>query len=334
MIMSHEVETMAYANAVPWHGLGNRVDGNLTPDEMLVAAGLDWTVEQHPCFARIGDQNVDIRQSALVRSTDKQILTITSPGWKPLQNRDALEFFREYTESGGATLETAGSLRNGRVVWALASVNKSFMLNGRDEVKGYILLTSPHEVGKAISVRATSVRVVCANTLAMAEQGTEHYRQSHFREFDVAAAKRMVAFTQDGIKTMELEAQALQSLKLSKYDTVRLLAKFFQPVETEVPERAKDLPTAQPQLIENERRVKALIDDPALLNQDMEQVLWAVRKAPGATPGNGWGVLNGVTYWSDHMAGRDRSARLYSSWMGVNNNRKQDVKKELLEMAA
>ena len=42
--MAHMVETMAYAGEVPWHGLGVQVDGNLTPEEMLKEADLDWTV--------------------------------------------------------------------------------------------------------------------------------------------------------------------------------------------------------------------------------------------------------------------------------------------------
>ncbi len=51
--MAHEVETMAYANAVPWHGLGEQVADDLTPEEMGKAAGLDWTVSQHPVFAKV-----------------------------------------------------------------------------------------------------------------------------------------------------------------------------------------------------------------------------------------------------------------------------------------
>ena len=39
--MAHLVETMAYAGQVPWHGLGTAVDGNMSPQEMLVAAGID-----------------------------------------------------------------------------------------------------------------------------------------------------------------------------------------------------------------------------------------------------------------------------------------------------
>ena len=48
--MAHLVETMAYAGEVPWHGLGKPVHSNMTPDEMLVAAGIDWTVSKRPAF--------------------------------------------------------------------------------------------------------------------------------------------------------------------------------------------------------------------------------------------------------------------------------------------
>ena len=42
--MAHEIETMAYANEVPWHKLGTQVAEDLTPAEMQKAAQLDWTV--------------------------------------------------------------------------------------------------------------------------------------------------------------------------------------------------------------------------------------------------------------------------------------------------
>jgi hypothetical protein len=46
--MSHEVETMAYAGELPWHGLGVEVSNELTPMMMLEKAGLDWTVDEVP----------------------------------------------------------------------------------------------------------------------------------------------------------------------------------------------------------------------------------------------------------------------------------------------
>ena len=48
--MSHEVETMAYAGEVPWHGLGTPVSNDLTPNQMMVKAGLDWSVNKVPTY--------------------------------------------------------------------------------------------------------------------------------------------------------------------------------------------------------------------------------------------------------------------------------------------
>lgn len=37
------VETMAYVGATPWHGLGNKVEENITLEEFQKEAGLVWT---------------------------------------------------------------------------------------------------------------------------------------------------------------------------------------------------------------------------------------------------------------------------------------------------
>ena len=42
--MAHMVETMAYAGEVPWHGLGVKVSNDLTPQQMMDKAGLNWEV--------------------------------------------------------------------------------------------------------------------------------------------------------------------------------------------------------------------------------------------------------------------------------------------------
>ena len=42
--MAHQVETMAYAGEVPWHGLGVEVSNDLTPNQMMKKAGLDLSL--------------------------------------------------------------------------------------------------------------------------------------------------------------------------------------------------------------------------------------------------------------------------------------------------
>ena len=58
--MAHMIETladgtasMAYAGDLPWHGLGTKVSNDLTPEQMLKAAGLDWTVDPVELFANV-----------------------------------------------------------------------------------------------------------------------------------------------------------------------------------------------------------------------------------------------------------------------------------------
>ena len=44
------VETMAYAGEVPWHGLGTKVPNDLSTDDFLKEAQLDWQVQKIPSF--------------------------------------------------------------------------------------------------------------------------------------------------------------------------------------------------------------------------------------------------------------------------------------------
>ena len=42
---------MAYAGEVPWHVLGRKVSNDLTPEQMVKAAGVGWEVHQAPSYA-------------------------------------------------------------------------------------------------------------------------------------------------------------------------------------------------------------------------------------------------------------------------------------------
>lgn len=316
--MSHEVETMAFANEVPWHGLGNRVDPSVGVDEMLVAAGLNWEVKLHPMHAELPGGAGSVRvpnKSALLRSTDNKVLTVASDQWKPVQNREVLEFFRAYTEAGGAKLETAGSLRGGRTIWALANLGHGFTVANGDAIKGYILLASHHEHGKATIAKATQIRVVCANTMALAMgRGSKApvYKQSHLTEFDAQAARETLGVAHESMVEAEKNAKILLGLKVSEEDAVRVLAKHVQP----------------------SFEVEDLVLKPEIRNQKLHDLLLCDTQAPGAMPGTGWGLMNAVTYWADHVAGREAGARMQNSWFGTTGELKLEVEKDLLQMAA
>lgn len=349
--MSHEVESMAWTNELPWHRLGAEIKGLATIEEWMTKARIDWSVEMQNLYLPDGTKAGN--HGALVRTKDKKILTFASMDWKPWQNRDAMEFLREYCEVGGATLETVGSLRGGRQVWGLIKLDNDFTLKGGDKVKGYLLIVCSHEIGKAHLLRTTAVRVVCANTMAMALAGASaaSYKQNHREAFDVSAAKQEIALSNQQMDRVRKEAEALTKLTLSDADAALFLSQYFRPLrasksdsdsvatmlyKAELAEKTQQSAASMLEKAEREERNEKLVArmlDPEFQTKEFGAVMSAYHKAPGAAPGTGWGVLNAVTYYSDHMAGYNPDTRMTRSWLGDRARVKEQVNKQLLEMA-
>src|SRR4051812_24701221 len=227
--MAHKVETMAYAHEVPWHGLGFKVSDDLTPNQMLKAAKVDWTVDKRKMAFVNNQGNYKLAPDtfALVRASDDFMLSRVGKTYKPVQNEEAFDFFKKYCEAGHMTMETAGSLWDGRYVWCLAKIGKNFTLGKSDRVEGYILLMSPHVHGKAMVFQFTSVRVVCWNTLSMAlgsdMRGGKHaFRMPHTTVFNDAVkqtAEQALGIAQSQMTSFQEAAGLLTKSKVTKEQT-------------------------------------------------------------------------------------------------------------------
>jgi len=315
--MAHQLEMingeaqMAYrkSQGLPWHGLGVPVEDDMTPQEMMVAAGLDWSVEKVDTFIRYKGDNIATGQQALVRSSDGKILTQVGPGWNPVQNAEAFEFFADFVSKGDMIMDTAGSLNDGRIVWALADVQDSFSLFGGDEVKGYLLFSNPHQYGKAIDVKFVMERVVCNNTLtvALAESGQPAVRVNHRSVFDADRVKELLGLSHRKVETFKEAAEFLGSKQYGQKD----LEKYFGNIFGESTKEGKTLsPTA-------------------------ERAVQIVETQPGAEfrKGSFWQMFNAVTYMADHELGRSTDSRMNSAWFGANAKRKVDALNLAVEMA-
>lgn len=314
--MAHLVETMAYAGEVPWHGLGVRVPADLAPAQMLEKAGLDWTVNQIPAFAEVNGKKINTGMSALVRSTDDRVLDVVSSEWKPVQNTEAFEFFHEYCAVGDMEMHTAGSLRDGQVVWALAKVKDSFELFKGDQVDSYLLFTNPHQFGRSIDIRFTPVRVVCNNTLTYAlrdGQSERSIKRNHRTVFDAADVKQEL-----GIATQYLQKYKETAAFLgSKRYTTETLTEYFKRVFPLV-------------VVDKEKGPQR-----RELSKSATRALELIETQPGANfaEGSWWQALNAVTYLVDHEAGRTANTRMYSSWFGPNRLLKQRAVEQAVEYA-
>lgn len=45
-LMSHLIETMAFVNQTPWHGIGNKLAVNQPIDVWRKQAGMDWDIQE------------------------------------------------------------------------------------------------------------------------------------------------------------------------------------------------------------------------------------------------------------------------------------------------
>lgn len=323
--MPANVETMAYHKAeVPWHGLGNPVGDRTGVDEMLTAAKLDWEVAlasvqfRHLDAAGKRRQATDEKHNVLYRADTLDVLDVVGPRYVPFQNREVLEFFREYVEAGDMRLETAGSLNGGQHIWALAKMDEAFeVLVPDDRVEGYVLLMNPHLYGKSAVVKFTGVRVVCYNTLTAAlGDGRGSLKLWHTREFNDdlrEEAKRRLGIAREQLEAYRRDAELLATLDLTDEQAVRVAASVMGGDPTD------------PDYDEQPRATRRVLDLYAGAGKGSQLV---------SAKGTAWGLFNAVTQYVDHEYGWSPNNRLTYAWLGSGETRKRKTLTALLELVA
>jgi phage/plasmid-like protein (TIGR03299 family) len=300
--------SMAWAGETPWHGLGTQVSNDLTPEQMLKAADLDWKVVPVPAYATIGGEQVDIGRSALVRDRDNKVLDVITNDWVPNQNSDAFDFFNDFVAAGEMEMHTAGSLRDGQLVWALAKVKDGFELFNGDAVESYLLFTNPHKYGSSIDVRFTPIRVVCNNTLSLSlsRDANQVVKVSHRNEFNGDNVKEMLGVAKEKLQSYKEMAAYLGSKRFTDENIVDYFKRVF-PVSGAKKE----------------------------LSKNAEIALNIIDQQPGAefAEGTWWQAFNAVTFMTDHVIGRSADTRLQSAWYGYNKGLKTRALETAVEMA-
>lgn len=307
------VESIAYSGDKPWHGFGQYVE-NLSPKEMLKAADLDWTVSKRPLFTaeheKFNTQPVAYSLNmpshfSLVRDSDNKILGICGPEYTPFQNAEVFDFFNSFADAGKMKIEVAGSMRDGKNVWALAKINEAtWELMGGDINYTYLLMSSPHIWGEALDILFTSIRVVCWNTLTLAlgKKVKDRFRYSHRKNFSEIKVSAEIAVAQAmAIKELTYaRAKVLAETKIAnQQELFRYYAELVQPSIAELPELTfRDFNRTMPVLVGN------------------------YNNCPGAhlesAEGTWWGAYNGYTRYIDFQRGKvKRDNQLWNAWLST-----------------
>jgi len=308
-----QIETSATVGKCPW-GIGTEVSNDLSPRQMMEKAGVDWSVEKIPSFVEHNGNQVPTGMEALVRSSDSKVLTQVGGKWEPCQNEQAFNFFNEYCAAGDMEMNSAGSLKDGKIVYALAKVKESFDILGGDQVDSYLLFSNPHEYGKSIDIRFTPVRVTCMNTLAMALKGqsANATKVNHRRAFDSEQVKVTLGLAHEKFDQYKEMAQLLSQ---KQFNEKTLIAYYNSLFPSQAP---ADEVREYKDLAPNAKKAYELLET-----------------QPGAEYGRGswWQAFNSVTYLTDHQLGRSADGRMTSAWYGANQVKKRKAGELAVEMA-
>jgi phage/plasmid-like protein (TIGR03299 family) len=314
--MSALVEKMCHFGQMPWHGESESLVGNESAHDVMVKAGLDWTVKTEPLFRADGSE---VSGRASIRESDDSVLGMVGPRWTPLQNRDAFSVFEPLVESGDMAWHTAGSLRDGQRVWVLCQLNlDNSEIVPNDEIAKFALLSNGHDGKLAVHFGFTPIRVVCANTEAMARQSSAskliRVRHHRFVKENVDSLRDVMDVANQEFEATAQQYRMLASRQINQED----LKKYVKIVFGVGKKDDKDIGTRQQNIL---NKVENLFETG--LGTDI----------PGVQ-GTWWGAYNAVTEYLNYEKGRTTANRLDSLWFGQNGVQNSNALESALLLAA
>ena len=173
--MAHNLATtngkaaMFYFGEAPWHKLGTKLENPATAAEAIQAAGLNYQVELVPLFTEDG---IPVpRRKGVIRSDSKQVLGSVGTSYVPVQNEEAFQFLDAVVADGGLRYHTAGALGKGEQDLDAGQAPGHIRVNGTEDItEKFLLLHNSHDGSSPLRVHFTPIRVVCQNTLSIAER--------------------------------------------------------------------------------------------------------------------------------------------------------------------
>lgn len=318
--MAHQIDetngpAVAFVGETPWHGLGTELPAGQSIDVWRAAAKLDWRVKEgQVLYTR--DTDVVLEKTAeattyvqesvpfpgrktLYRGDNGAALSIVSNGFQIVQPGDVLEFFRKLCEGHGFQMETAGALRGGKNIWALARIAEGFKVVD-DEVRPYVLLSTAYDATMATWARLCTTRVVCANTIAFAEtEFGKIVRVPHNAKLDFDDVRLQLGLAMNAWERFKVRALKMAEREVTDAETDSFLRELLG-----IDPKAEKTPKAFDRITQLFKGAQ----------------MGGAKKSTRQTL---WGIVQAVAEHVDHNPwSRGADSRLYQAWFGYGSDTK------------
>lgn len=344
--MAHQIETMAFAGQTPWHGLGNQLTRNQPIEIWAQQAGMDWRIESsNVSYMAKNERGQNILmpyedQRVLYRSDTHAPLSVVSQRYQEVQPKEILEFYRDLTEQSSFELETAGVLKGGRKLWALARTGQSAALKGKDVSNGYILLATACDGTLATTAQFTSIRVVCNNTLAIALKGQNSnagvVKVPHSTKFDADKIKQQLDISVRGWDEHMYEMKQLSQRKVTQSEAAAYFNAVFNNTTMSIVDQEdtiiqfyRNFAAQSNSKEKSEPNTKSLIKTMEMFNGHGRGASLSSAKDTA------YGLLCSITEFVDHeRRAMSRDHRVNSAWFGTGGALKQRGLEQALRLIA
>ena len=284
--MSHEISTsegvveMAWTGKRPWHGLGVQVPGTMTTNEALRAGHLEWGVEKVAALSSF-DMSVIPDTFVTLRTDTHAPLGVVGKDYTCISNAEAFAFFDGVLGESQGQIETCAALHGGKKTFMLAKMPEISEIVPGDRLEQYLLVHTSHDGTTNTEVLFTSVRVVCANTLAASLRGqTNRIKVRHTTNCKdrLTQATAVLAQSRSYMGKMKEAAQHLAKTSVTRVEVGAFLDAMF-PVKEDA-KRVGSNETSREKVLQLMETGKG---------QDI----------PGVG-GTAWALLNGYTQWAQY----------------------------------
>lgn len=313
------VPTPEAARQMPWQDLVSpgllmagavEAKDGITSQQMLQAADLDWDVAVRPLWRRMADGSFKqhTKQREVFRTDTEDELGVCKTRYEVFSNREAFAFGDALVSEGTGKWTVAGQQNGGARVFMVMELGEGFDVLGGDSYQSYLFLRTSHGDGTSISAMVLPFRLQCTNQTALARR--------------------------EAMSSWSIPHTTTVSARLEE---ARNALKLTMDYETEFAKLAEQLAAIKV----TDEKAKALINSivpqrRARRDDVISDILANYQTSPTAEEfrGTGYGLLNGVTEYYDHVkTQRNGNARFESIMFGEGRVVRDALTTNLLALA-
>lgn len=267
-------------------GFGEKIIDAKSYDDVLVQAGLNWTVSAHPVYTEVNGKQIEVPGSnIIVREADEKPLGIVSDKYKIVNNADAFAFTESIYNSKEIEFIRGGSYRGGSSTWLEAKITGKYSILG-DDVECYLIFMNSHDGTGSVKCMIVPERIACSNALNIPlRDQSRHWRCVHSGDpmKKIDEARQILLAGSSYMEALNRECEVLQSIKISSSQVTQFINRLF-PINDDMSDKQKE---------NQERRRKQLLAV-YLDKADLFEF--------GST---GYKFISAVADYADHVEGRN-----------------------------